>query len=68
MILECTCGKVYDYIAQIVQAGGKVRTDRGELIFTCNCEAAWTEEYLLRDRDHGTLDILPPEKAAGEKR
>ena len=67
-ILECTCGKVYDYTAQIVQEGGDVRAHRGELIFTCNCGAAWTEEYLLRDRDHGTLDILPPSPVAGEKR
>ena len=59
-ILECTCGKIYYYTAEIIQACGKARTDDGELIFTCNCGAAWTETYLLRDRDHGTLDILPP--------
>lgn len=59
-ILECTCGKIYYFTAQIVQEGGKVKSDRGELLFTCNCGAAWTEEYLLRDRDHGALDILPP--------
>jgi hypothetical protein len=67
-ILECLCERQYNYTAQIIQAGGKVKTDDGELVFTCKCGAAWTEEYLLRDRDHGTLDILPPSPVAGEKR
>lgn len=59
-ILQCLCERLYNFTAQIVQAGGKVKPDRGELLFTCKCGAAWTEEYLLRGRDHGALDILPP--------
>jgi hypothetical protein len=59
-ILECLCERLYRFTAQLIQAGGKVKSDRGELLFTCKCGAAWTEEYLLRDRDCGALDILPP--------